>query len=99
MAMKAGRQTEWPRVKREPTAVFLTPDCYEKSGRSLAGPLRTGTAPGVGPKGTGGIADNAGGTDFDMDRIAPRDFDPMGTTRRRNAQIPSELVSRELRRG
>lgn len=97
MAQKVGRQTEWPRVKREPDAFFLDPDGYKKSERSLDGPLRLGTSPGVGPKGSATIADNAQGSDFGMDRISPRDFDPMGTSRRRSGDIPSDLISRQRR--
>lgn len=89
-------QREWPRgqadgsERRGPIACFQTPDGTLKSNRSLAGPLRTGTAPGVGPR----DAPGNGGSDFGMDRITPRDFDPMGTTRRRFGEIPSELISR-----
>ena len=44
------------------------------------------------------IQDNAdGGSDFGMDQITPRDFDVMGTARRRFASIPSDLISREIR--
>jgi hypothetical protein len=100
MAMKAGRQTEWPRVKREPDAWVLKPDCFERTERSLAGPLRTGTSQlhGVGPKGL-----SAGGesrtTDFGMDRVSPREFDPMGTSssRRDQPRYPSDLVAARRR--
>jgi hypothetical protein len=88
---------EWPKGQADgserggPNACFLTPDGFLKSGSSLAGPLRLGTAPGVGPKGDGG---GNGGSDFGMDRIEPRNFDPIGTTRNRFGEIPSELVRR-----
>ena len=60
--------------------------------------MRYGTAPPVGPKGRAVIQDNAdGGSDFGMDQITPRDFDVMGTARRRFASIPSDLISREIR--
>jgi hypothetical protein len=57
-----------------PPAFTLTPDGYLKSDRALAGPLRLGTAPGVGPKGT---RTTGFGTDFGVDRNNKR-FDPMG---------------------
>lgn len=90
-------QREWPRGQADgserggPTACFLTPDGTLKSNRSLAGPLRKGTAPGVGPRGSAGN----GGSDFGMDRVSPRDFDPIGTPRNRFGEIPSELISRK----
>jgi hypothetical protein len=100
MAMHRGRQGEWPRVKREPDAWVLKPDGFERTERSLAGPLRTGTSQlhGVGPKGL-----SAGGesrtSDFGMDRVSPREFDPMGTSSSRDDQrrYPSELVARRRR--
>jgi hypothetical protein len=95
MAQKLGRQTEWPRVKREPVAFFQTPDAVLKSSRSLAGPLRSGTSPGVGPSGGGGVGQ---GSDFGTDRVSPRDFDPMGTTRDRTGTIPSDLISSQVRK-
>lgn len=94
MAQKIGRQGEWPTVRGNPTACFATPDGYLKSTRSLAGPLRLGTSPGVGPRG----APPNGPSDFGMDRVSPRDFDPMGTTRERTGTIPSELLSGDRRR-
>jgi hypothetical protein len=33
-----------------------------------------------------------------MDRIEPRDFDPAGTARNRFGEIPSSLVSSEVRK-
>ena len=70
----------------------MTADGYLKSGRPLAGPLRLGTAPGVGPKGTG---DNGGNSDFGVDRISPRGFDPIGTALDRyGPQEASERVRR-----
>lgn len=93
-------QQPWPRRRedgselRSPTAFFASPDGYLKSGRSLAGPLRLGTAPPVGPSG----ASRNGNSDFGMDRITPRGFDPIGTSlERRGPQESSPLVSRELR--
>lgn len=97
MPRHRGKQFEWPTVKRNPTAYFQTPDGYLKSDRSLAGPLRMGTTPGVGPRGGAVIADYAEGSDFGMDRVSPRDFDPMGTSRARFGEIPSDLISRQIR--
>jgi hypothetical protein len=85
------KQSEWP-TNRDPTAVFVTPDGYQKSGNSLAGPLRTGTEPRVGPRGA-----VAGGnrSDFGTDRIDPRGFDPIGTALDRyGPQEESERVRR-----
>lgn len=97
------KQSEWPRgqpdgsEKRGPTGQFLTADGYLKSSRDLAGPLRMGTAPGTGPKGGAVEADYSGRSDFGMDRISPRDFDPMGTSRERSGEIPSDLIARQVR--
>ena len=99
--MSKENQREWPRgrddgsEKRSPTAFFATPDDYPRSGRSVAGPLRMGTEPRVGPKG----ALRNGSSDMGMDRITPREMDPMGTSVTRAPQVrePSSLVSRELR--
>lgn len=83
----------WP-VKREKIADFVTPDGYLRSERSVAGPLRMGTTPDVGPKGL-----VAGGTasDFEMDRM-PRRFDPVGSHNDRTPPRPtSTLLSRAVR--
>lgn len=100
--MSRENQREWPRTRdnglerRGPDAFFLTPDGYLKSGRSLAGPLRLGTEPRVGPRG----AIRNGSSDFGMDRISPRGFDPMGTALSRyGPQEESPLISRQLRGG
>jgi hypothetical protein len=94
-------QAPWPRKRddgtepRSPTAFFANPDAIMKSDRSLAGPLRMGTAPGAGP--TGALR---GGTssDFGMDRVSPRRFDPIGNSlNRAGDREASPLVSRELR--
>jgi hypothetical protein len=67
----------------------------ERSNRSLAGPLRLGTSPGVGPRG----AIRNGSSDLGMDRITPRGFDPMGTSLEREPrQEASDLVAKEVRR-
>jgi len=96
------KQREWPRgrdtgVERNaPRAFFKHPDGYLRSERSLAGPLRLGTEPLVGPKGAAGN----GSSDFGMDRISPRGFDPMGTALSRyGPQEESPLISRQLRGG
>lgn len=87
-------QDQWPTVKRERVADFLSPDGFLRSERSLAGPLRMGTEPRVGPKGL-----VAGGTasDFEMDRM-PRRFDVMGSHNDRTPPRPtSTLLSRAVR--
>jgi hypothetical protein len=91
------REGEWPRVKREIDARTLVPDGLTKSERAAAGPLRTGTAQGVGPRGV-----SAGGesrtTDYGMDRISPRRFDPAGTAMSRyGPQVPSSTLVTENR--
>lgn len=95
MAEHERRQSEWPIVKRERVADFVTPDGYLRSDRPLAGPLRLGTEPRVGPRGRfrGGMS-----SDFEMDRISPRRFDPMGTSdARAPAREESLLLAREIR--
>ena len=99
--MSRENQGPWPRTRdtgverRAPSAFFATPDTYLKSERSVAGALRMGTAPGVGPKGAlrGGTS-----SDMGMDRVTPRGFDPEGTALTRyGPQEASPLISRELR--
>jgi hypothetical protein len=100
--MTKENQAEWPKgrpsgtERRSPVGHFQSPDTIERSGRSLGGPLRMGTAPGVGPKG----APDPGASDFGMDRVTPRGFDPAGTSDdRAPAQEASTLVSKDIRRG
>lgn len=101
-AMSQENQRGWPYARRSdgterrsPTGFFQVPDVIERSNRSLAGPLRLGTAPGVGPRG----AIRNGTSDFGMDRVTPRGFDPMGTSLQREPrQEGSDLVSRQVRR-
>lgn len=101
--MPIGNQREWPRgrttdgtSRNSPTGYFLKNEVIQRSDRSLDGPLRLGTAPGVGPRG----ALRNGSSDLGMDRISPRGFDPMGTSdTRAPAQEASDLLSREVRRG
>lgn len=106
MAQKLGRQGPWPRVgdngmteKRAPNGCFLTADGYfDTPGRPLAGPLRTGTTPhlSVGPKGRAVEAPDSFGSDMGMDRISPRDSDPMGWPTRM-PQRANTLVATEQR--
>jgi hypothetical protein len=59
--------------------------------------LRLGTAPGVGPRGALRGGNNS---DFGMDRVTPRGFDPLGTSdTRAPPQEASTLISKETRRG
>jgi hypothetical protein len=94
-------QQAWPRMRRsgkaegDPRACFQAPGLLEESNRSLTGPLRRGTEPRVGVKGQR----MPGGSDFGMDRVTPRGFDPMGTSdTRAPAQEASELISSRVRR-
>jgi hypothetical protein len=95
-------QAAWPPVKPSgagrgaPVATFQTPDTTVRSERSLAGPLRMGTAPGVGPKG----APDVGASDFGMDSITPRRADPIGNlVTRAPEREGSTLISRDIRKG
>lgn len=90
------KQGEWPPVKRQPAADYLHPGGYfTKSGRPLAGPLRLGTEPRVGPR---GLLPDGTASDLGMDRVTPRGFDPMGTSdTRAPAQEGSSLLSRSIR--
>jgi hypothetical protein len=97
MARHLGKQGEWPKVQGNPDAFVVTPDGYQKCDRSLAGPLRLGTAEGVGPRGRAIVAENSERTDMGMDRVSPREFDPMGTSLNRYSGVSSDLVSREIR--
>jgi hypothetical protein len=108
MAQHRGRSGEWPRAnettgagRNAPTGHFQTADAILRSDRQLAGPLRMGTAPGVGPRGRAVAVDRVeAASDFGMDRVDPREFDPMGTSLNRYPERPSsELLSREIRGG
>jgi hypothetical protein len=93
--MSRENQREWPRWRPEPLPFKAIPDGYEKSGRSVAGPLRMGTSPGVGPRGSAGSYRS----DFGMDKITPREFDPMGTSTVRAPEFPSSrLIADRSRR-
>lgn len=92
MAQHKGRQGEWPIVKREPDAWVLAPDVYERTDRGAAGPLRSGTVQnGVGPRGR--VPQDV--SDYKMDRVSPREFDPMGTSiaRYNNPKRDADLIS------
>ena len=93
--MASEKQGEWPVVKRERVGDVLANGWFERTDRPLAGPLRMGTEPRVGPRGL-----VAGGTasDLEMDRITPRGFDPMGShNERQPKQESSPLLSRAVR--
>lgn len=99
MAQHQGRQGPWPRMRefRWPDAKFVTPDAYLNSARSVAGPLRTGTSPNVGPRGLY-ASERTRYTDYGTDNLTPRSFDPMGTSDTRAPEFPSsQFISRELR--
>ena len=88
-----GKNEEWPKGQENgagrnaPVANFLVPDGVLNSARSLAGPLRLGTSPDVGPRGSGGgIADS----DFGLDKVRDR-FDPIGTSRDRAGTYPRSI--------
>lgn len=99
-------EREWPRTrddgteKRSPTGFFEGPDGTLRSNRSLAGPLRTGTSADVGPRARARAASGEGrDSDFGMDRISPRGFDPMGTPDDRIGPQPSsDLITEQLRK-
>ena len=100
-------EREWPRTRETdgterggPTGFFQTADGVLKSGRSLAGPLRTGTEPRVGPRAGGrNAAGESRDSDFGMDRISPRGFDPIGTSDDRIGPQPaSKLVTEQVRK-
>lgn len=90
------RRRTWPYqgAADSPPALTQTPDALLNSGRSLAGPLRLGTAPGAGPRGAPPVGD----TDLGMDRISPRPMDSIGQQYPRGAPPESTLVSRDRTR-
>ena len=88
-------QRPWFEAKREPTACFAHTTGIFRSDRTTAGPLRMGTAPGTGPHGAG----TTGSSDFELDRISPKSFDPLGTTLDRFGSIQSARISKEVRSG
>jgi hypothetical protein len=84
-------------VTGNPDAFVQHPMVTERIDRSLVGPLRYGTAEGVGPRGRAVVAENSERSDMGMDRISPREFDPMGTSLNRYSGNSSDLISREIR--
>ena len=96
MAQHRGRQGEWPIHRGDPVGFYQHPNGTLRSDRSLVGPLRLGTEPRVGPR---GFLRDGNASDFGMDRVTPRGFDPMGSHNTREPpQEPSSLISRESRR-
>jgi hypothetical protein len=88
-------QDPWPAVKREKIGDFVTPDGYLRNERNLTGLLRMGTATGAGPS---GLVAGGGASDFGMDRVTPRGFDPLGShNERQPRQESSPLLSRSIR--
>jgi len=87
-----GRRTDGTE-RRSPTGFFNSPDTIQRSNRSVAGPLRTGTAPGAGPRG----APPAGSSDFEMDRLEHRAFDHIGQ-KYPQSDPKVGLISKEVRR-
>ena len=98
MAQKRYKQGPWPpTTDNQPVGYFVTADAYLRSDRSLAGPLRMGTDPGVGPRGRAVVADRSRATDFGMDHIV-REFDPMGTALSRyGPREPTTLCAEQIR--
>jgi hypothetical protein len=96
MAEHRGRQGVWPpKTDNQPIADFKHPDGFLRSERSVAGPLRLGTEPRVGPN---GLVSGANVSDFGMDRVTPRGFDPLGTELNRiGPQESSPLLSTSVR--
>ena len=87
-------QERWPPIKNEPDACFLVPDGKFSSDRSVAGPLRMGTASGTGPNGPL----IAGRSDMGMDKLSPRRFDVMGSHNERSPpRETSRFISKEIR--
>ena len=92
----ADSQREWPPVRGNPRAFYITPDVAQRSDRAYAGPLRMATSPGVGPRGA--LFRDGFGSDLGTDRISPRGFDPMGTSlERAPRQEASGEISKEVR--
>ena len=74
------KEEGWPYGGQAPSRVALsqTADGLLNSGRSLAGPLRRGTAGPVGPTGRALGSFVRGASDFGLDRVSPRPFDSIG---------------------
>lgn len=101
-----GTEREWPRTRDDgtertsPRGFFQSRDGVLRSDRSLGGPLRTGTSPDVGPRARSRAASGEGrDSDFGMDRISPRGFDPIGTPDDRIGPQPSsDLITEQVRK-
>ena len=101
-----GTEREWPRTRdngterTSPRGFFQSRDGVLRSDRSLGGPLRTGTSPDVGPRARSRAASGEGrDSDFGMDRISPRGFDPIGTPDDRIGPQPSsDLITEQVRK-
>ena len=88
-------QDPFPVIKREKTGDFANPHGYSRSGRNVSVPLRMGTAPGAGPS---GLVAGGGASDFGVDRVSPRGYDPIGASlERASRQESSPLLSRAIR--
>lgn len=98
MARHRGRQGEWPIVRGNPDACFVNANGYFRLDAPVAGPLRMGTNPPIGPAGPAITSSNARRSNMGTDRIAPRDFDPEGTVRNRSGVIDSELIASSVRK-
>jgi hypothetical protein len=92
----AQKQSEWPRVKRNPTACYQTSDGLYRSDREVAGPLRMGTHPTVGPRGRG--VSGAGRSDYGMDRAELPPVDRVGV-KYPEVDPPVRFISEEIRSG
>jgi hypothetical protein len=105
-----GRQGEWPKLNPDTGSDarkdgrwdghghFLAMDMVMMEGRPVAGPLRYGTEPRVGPRGKAVEAADSMMSDHGMDRISPRGMDPQGWPVW-DRQPPSGLVSTHIREG
>ena len=89
------KEREFPPTSPSPPALTITPDCTLSSARSLAGPLRVGTAPGVGPRRQGNSA--GFGSDFGVDRMEQRQVDSIGV-KYPETDRPVTTIAREGRR-
>lgn len=97
MSYENQKRPEWLRARNNPVAMYLTPTANQRSDRTLAGPLRLGTSRGVGPSGM--LAPDSFGSDLSVDRVSPRNFDPLGTSLQREPRMErSDLISRQVRR-
>lgn len=100
----ADRRT-WPYGARDPVlnrdvrdVYFATPNGYQRSDRDLAGPLRMGTTPEVGPKGAAVWADRSFRSDYGMDRVdGTASTDINKGTSQPPPPLHSDLIAREIR--